>query len=866
MSLNLAVTQRAQYFENDGTPVSQGRVTFYEVGSSTIEKAIYADPDGLTQLDSSLVLDIGGFVPVSGVFYEAGNYSVKVERRTNPEGVVPVYELAYMMPNVPGSLATGSLANASVAYVESVEAMANLTPNLYDYVYCFNYYTGNIDNGGGWFRWVSTSTAPTDLGMIFSLSASAAIGRMVRIYDENILTSFYGVTPNRGVNMSSRISQAATWAVSKSETLQFVSGRVQIDGTALVQNCAVQIDSGFSFDRLTAGVTSVLRLFDCDIRINQQTDTIAFDHDLTHYLQIAGDVNFKLNPAWYGAIGDNTADDYLAFKGLAESIGVVQIEKGYLIQGTGSGGSPSLEIDEVNLVDNGYINNSIVSIIINNCVSAPFANNNFRTPSGGLGNWTFNFVGHAQWFFDTTPTDEQLIDLRTHLTSKKLIWDLPTQYTFPSPQTGAVGVFENVISFGTTLKFTTNSNIGLISAGDYRIFSSDSSAPSITSMKTKASWFGLSPLNTDADNRVSLQNAIYSASYLSGIVECGGVRVGFDNSIVIPTSTNVTIKNLNGFINGSSVPFFTAVNSDVNIIDSQFEGLSSDADCNIKLSNCELIMSSSGQGVSILGETINIKNCTFGYSGGVGWTGTLSLGSLATKATTKSVVFNDNTVNGGRIELSTGYKSNSFSDNDIQDMQRVGLGTETQYFISVFGGSNTTLTDNTIKCIDTLTVVATNYILDFRGNAESVSSLVCCDNSLSVLIDGGVGQVWRGLLVLGYATDGHNAKVKDNIVDENIIDCAQTTRSVQQVIASSAVLNSSVPLIFPFSATTGGAFVTGTCDSATMLGTSVNMLGIDTTSVAASGGNATLNYSYRVAETGTHKANMTFSLQRTLNI
>jgi len=45
MSLNLAVAQRAQYFDNDGVPLSQGRVTFYEVGSSTILKSIYADPD-----------------------------------------------------------------------------------------------------------------------------------------------------------------------------------------------------------------------------------------------------------------------------------------------------------------------------------------------------------------------------------------------------------------------------------------------------------------------------------------------------------------------------------------------------------------------------------------------------------------------------------------------------------------------------------------------------------------------------------------------------------------------------------------------------------------------------------------------------
>ena len=218
MSLNLAVAQRAQYFDNDGIPLSQGRVTFYEVGSSTLLKSIYADPDGVTSLDSQLLLDIGGFVPATGVFYEAGNYSIKVERRTNPEGVVPEYALAYFMPNVPGSSVSSTINTSRIVYVESVEAMANLEPNSYDYVYCFNYYTSNIDNGGGWFRWVPSSTATTDLGMVFSLSASAN-GRNFRMYDGNVKSSYYGVTPNRGVNMGSRIAQASIWAVAKSETI-----------------------------------------------------------------------------------------------------------------------------------------------------------------------------------------------------------------------------------------------------------------------------------------------------------------------------------------------------------------------------------------------------------------------------------------------------------------------------------------------------------------------------------------------------------------------------------------------------------------------------------------------------------------------
>jgi len=69
MSLNLAVTQRAQYFYTDGRPLANGRITYMETDAVTLKK-VYADPNGTTLLSSVLLLDIGGFVPESGVFYD----------------------------------------------------------------------------------------------------------------------------------------------------------------------------------------------------------------------------------------------------------------------------------------------------------------------------------------------------------------------------------------------------------------------------------------------------------------------------------------------------------------------------------------------------------------------------------------------------------------------------------------------------------------------------------------------------------------------------------------------------------------------------------------------------------------------------
>ena len=758
MSLNLAVAQRAQYLENDGTPMSQGRVTYLETGT-TIEKAIYADPDGITQLDSSLELDIGGFVPVSGVFYGAGNYAIKVERRTNPDGVVPEYELAYMMPNVPGSLDTSALDNSRFVYVESVEAMANLTPNSYDYVFCFNYYTDNIDNGGGWFRWIESSTAPTDLGMIFALSASVAIGRNARIYQGNVLSSYYGATPNRGVNMSSRISQATAWAVSKGETLELVSGKIEIDGTVSVQACDVQVNAGFSFDRLTPVVTSVLRFNLCNVNVMQVSEEIAVGTDSDHYVQFEGDLNFKLYPAWWGAVGDNTTDDFTAFSASANSEGVHQIVRGYKLVGTVA---PMLILDRVHLVDSGFINNEIAVLTVNACTSTEGAYNNFRAVSGDFANYVFNFVGFAKWFFDTTCSDVQLSTLRTALTSKNLIWDRPVEYTL-SPLIDNQEYFVNQVKFGTLLNFDAGVNIGLVDAGQYRIFADGSKAPSYLNEKVLGAWFGVSKFSTDAVNEEGIKNAIVSSE--NGTVDFGGGKVQVGASVVIPANTdNVTIKNLFVEVNGASVPALTFTESSIEIIDSTIEGVETDATCNVSIHNSKILFSDIGQGATILGESIKITNCEIGRVGGSEWTGTLQLSSVATLGTTESLVYDNNTSIGGRFNFTTGIKSSSISNNDFNNLERFGTGD--QSFLKINGGNDTKVNDNNFKGVGIYSGGGIAYFIEMLGSGGAVSSFNSESNNFST--DSGLGSDWASYIASGYATTGHFAKVCNNVFSSGV--------------------------------------------------------------------------------------------------
>lgn len=831
MSLNLAVAQRAQYFDNDGIPLSQGRVTFYEVGSSTILKSIYADPDGVTSLDSQLLLDIGGFVPATGVFYEAGNYSIKVERRTNPEGVVPEYALAYFMPNVPGSSVSSTINTSRIVYVESVEAMANLEPNSYDYVYCFNYYTSNIDNGGGWFRWVPSSTATTDLGMVFSLTASAN-GRNFRMYDGNVKSSYYGVTPNRSVNMGSRIAQSSIWAVAKSETLELVSGEIEIDGTITVQSCDVQINAGFSFDRLTALTTSVLRFNQCNVNVLQVNEDIAVSTDSTHYVQFEGDENFKLYPAWWGAVGDNTTDDFTAFSASANSEGVHQIVRGYKLVGTVS---PMLILDRVHLVDNGFINNGIAVLTINACSSTEEAYNNLRAVSGDFSNYIFNFIGHAKWFFDTTCSDTQLSTLRTALTSKNLIWDRPTTYTL-SPLVDNTEYFVNQVRFGTLLNFTSKINIGLIDAGQYRIFAETSLAPVYLNEKVLGAWFGVSKFSSNAVNEAGIKNAIEASEDCT--VDFGGGKVEVGASVAISANTdNVTIKNLFVEVNGSAVPALTFTNSSIEIIDSQIEGVETDATCNISLNNCKMIFSNVAQDVTLLGVNVSVKNCELGSST---WTGLLNISG------TNRTIFDNNTVEGGYIEIYISGVSglNSISANHFDNIKRIGTGSTEQSYLVVRGGDKLTCNDNTFSAVNNPSSIGDFNQIEFRGYnvTDVIDSLVCIGNSFTAEMIS-VTPIRATI----YADTGHNAIVHSN-TSSTLQSIPRATRHQIRTTTNNASTSQETEdkFIFPNQAISSYPYFAGTSWAVGDSGAgTANVFAGEILNYTPSSGECSIEYKYR---------------------
>ena len=753
--LNLAVTQRAQYLDPNGVPYSGARLSFLDVNTGFL-KSIYADPDSVTELTNPIILDIGGYVPESGVFYGDGNYSIKLEKLDNPGEPIPTYSQVWHMPNVPGTAISATGAGLSYVYLESVEDIQNLPLGTYDYVYAFNYYSNNNDKGGGWFKWEPASTATTNLGTIFALSASPSIGRFIRKYEGNITTAMFGCCPNRGVNMSSRITQAATWAISNSQTLEFENGTIEIDGTVIITACDVQINAGFKFTRLTPLATSVLRFTDCNVDVQQITEAIAYNGDATSYIQFYGDINFKLYPAWFGAVGNGVFDDFTAFYTASLSDGVIQIVRAYKITAAGALGTPTLTLERVRLVGAGFINNGITSITVFNCSGDGDALNNFRSTDNELTGWTFNFIGHAQWFMNLTPSANLLLALQqTALTKKMLIWDYPDTFVLPSGAYDLNVQFTNEVKFGTLLTIQTDGQyIGNIVAGTYQIFT-EVVEKSLALPHCFVQWWGGGAISSAVTNTRAIDNAINSAGGFSyGIVDGNGERMDLGSNISYSSSRNVIIQNVELSSAGITLQFDGT--NDVQIRNSKINNVQTSTATSIKLINVEFDGNTT-ESLLFGGVNISVINCEFTSYASI---------TFGTSAVSNSVVIVGNTFGNIIVNLYTGSKTNSFSGNTINSWQR-RAGTADQNVIVINGGSHTSICNNTLTAIDTSIADQDTYLMKFIGLGEIVQGLVCTDNNFYVNQTETqpitAGSDWFTCTASGYATYGHDAIVKDNI-------------------------------------------------------------------------------------------------------
>jgi len=176
---------------------------------------------------------------------------------------------------------------------------------------------------------------------------------------------------------------------------------------------------------------------------------------------------------------------------------------------------------------------------------------------------------------------------------------------------------------------------------------------------------------------------------------------------------------------------------------------------------------SSSYDLNLLGTSIELEGCDLGYTGGSGWTGSIILGSDATKLTTERVLFNNNNLEAGALSVYTGTISNSICDNEFSKQKRKGSDeAATEYLNTVYGGSYTTIRGNYFGAEDpTDTEDRTTYHLSFSGSTEIVKGLIVTDNKC--YIDQPAQPLanasdYINFFASGYADLGHGAIVIDN--------------------------------------------------------------------------------------------------------
>ena len=70
---------RARFFDTNGNPLSNGRVSFYEAGTTTL-KTIYTDITQTTPAPNPMLLDAEGYVRDQGIWLGQGRYKFKLDR------------------------------------------------------------------------------------------------------------------------------------------------------------------------------------------------------------------------------------------------------------------------------------------------------------------------------------------------------------------------------------------------------------------------------------------------------------------------------------------------------------------------------------------------------------------------------------------------------------------------------------------------------------------------------------------------------------------------------------------------------------------------------------------------------------------
>lgn len=171
-----------QYFDDEGRPLVNGRVSFYKHDSDILADIFYLESDDYVQADNPVITSDDGRVPT--VWFEAAVVDVKVEKCL-PDGSyeqLDTFQIGFDYPKA---------ANSTLAY--GIEELKNTDPAV-GVVQVIGYHNDN-DAPARFYIWDANCTTAADGGVIIESDVGEE-GRWVLIWDdEKLPSSVYGIVP-----------------------------------------------------------------------------------------------------------------------------------------------------------------------------------------------------------------------------------------------------------------------------------------------------------------------------------------------------------------------------------------------------------------------------------------------------------------------------------------------------------------------------------------------------------------------------------------------------------------------------------------------------------------------------------------------
>lgn len=631
----------AQHHDQNGVPLTYGRIWSYEAGT-TNPKELYLDKEYTSPATNPIVLNARG-EPEQQVFLSTGSYKFVYEIAELDSNGTPTgnYSIFRTLDDIQGA---GSEIDVSlfktVGFIDNCTDLRAINGSAIQENYLFAFYYNNKTGSlaQGWFEWDADDTQVDNGGTIFKYNSNL-VGSWKRILNSDTVNPImFGAIEDGISGLASAFENVIEYCKLNKATLEIPSGEYTINGNLILEDITVVIKDGAKLKNTLAGLVTIE--FNNSTLILQSNKQVLQGNwiELWDKSTLIG----ELTPEFWGADGEGINDSYSAFiKMSASSIqkqNTVYFRRFYTLTAVGA---PSIDVITINtayfhegsFVNCQYAITEEAKIIFNEIDGDKTAK--FCLGALSFNAYRFNAPLKIRLVHDplTAMTSTKYTDIQKAVSNlytrpNTIIWDSTSAtaqiWTLPvisMPNGGnyILNDFNNAyVQIGTVGQTTALGDIVtnkdcIVTGYGLPILGFDKAV--------KVSWFGaflnaVSGANRLA-NKVAIETAIKTHNVTqnrSGYVDGQGMTLNTDTSIVFEATTAHTfdLRNLN--VNNSTTTMFSIPNGNfVEFSNCDFTGKfqTSTTGSNVGLRNCRLFGSVTGADINIVANSLVIVNSYF---------------------------------------------------------------------------------------------------------------------------------------------------------------------------------------------------------------------------------------------------------------